>query len=149
MHDPFAMRPFFGYNFGHYLKHWLSFQNQSNLKLPKMFHVNWFRKNSDGKFIWPGFGENARVLDWIFRRCDNEDIAIKSAVGYLPKPGSINMSGLKENVDMNQLFYLPKEFWQQEVKDVEKYFEEQVSDDLPPEIMVELRNLEQRVNTML
>ncbi|KAJ8302436.1 hypothetical protein KUTeg_018832 [Tegillarca granosa] len=149
MHDPFAMRPFFGYNFGHYLNHWLSFQNQSNLKLPKMFHVNWFRKNNNGKFIWPGFGENARVLDWIFRRCNNEDIAFKSAIGYLPKPGSINMNGLKDNVDMNELFYLPKEFWQQEVKDVEKYFEEQVSDDLPPEIMVELRNLEQRVNTML
>lgn len=76
MHDPFAMRPFFGYNFGHYLDHWLSFADKPGLTLPKIFHVNWFRKDvQSGKFLWPGFGENCRVLDWIIRRVDNEDIA--------------------------------------------------------------------------
>lgn len=75
MHDPFAMRPFFGYNFGHYLKHWLSFEKKDGLKLPHIFHVNWFRKDDNNKFLWPGFGENSRVLDWICRRVDGEDVA--------------------------------------------------------------------------
>ena len=81
MHDPFAMRPFFGYNFGKYLDHWLSFGKQPQNKLPRIFHVNWFRKDAAGKFIWPGFGENCRVLDWIVRRVEEEDCAVKSAVG--------------------------------------------------------------------
>ncbi|KAL4234349.1 Protein kinase C-like 1 [Mactra antiquata] len=148
MHDPFAMRPFFGYNFGHYLDHWLSFQDKANCKLPKIFHVNWFRKGPNG-FLWPGFGENSRVLDWIFRRVNGEDCAMKSAVGYIPKPDSINLSGLKESVDMNALFNLPKEFWQSEVKELEKYFEDQVGEDLPPKIKQELKKLEQRVQSDL
>lgn len=149
MHDPFAMRPFFGYNFGNYLKHWLSFQDNADHNLPKIFHVNWFRKNGTGSFMWPGFGENARVLDWVFRRVDGEECAQRSAIGYIPKPGSIDLSGLKEKVDMEGLFSLPQEFWQRECQDIEKYFDEQVNEDLPPEIMQELRSLEQRVNTEL
>lgn len=149
MNDPFAMRPFFGYNFGHYLQHWLSFQNKTGLKLPKIYHVNWFRKNAQGNFIWPGFGENARVLDWVFRRLDGEDCAQKSAVGMIPSPGAINMEGLKEEVDMEELFSLPKDLWQQETLDIKKYFEEQVNQDLPPAIMEELTNLEKRVDSML
>jgi len=85
LHDPFAMRPFFGYNFGHYLDHWLNFNKphkvnnpNNNNKLPKIYHVNWFRKSSDNKFLWPGFGENSRVLDWICRRIDGEDCAQKN-----------------------------------------------------------------------
>ncbi|XP_076112411.1 phosphoenolpyruvate carboxykinase, cytosolic [GTP]-like isoform X2 [Mytilus galloprovincialis] len=149
MNDPFAMRPFFGYNFGHYLKHWLSFQDKPGLNLPKIYHVNWFRKDDQGSFMWPGFGENSRVLDWIFRRTNGEDCAQKSAVGMVPTPGSINLEGLTEKVDMEGLFSLPKEMWQQEVVDVRKYFDQQVAEDLPPEIMEELHNLEKRVDSML
>ena len=149
MHDPFAMRPFFGYNFGHYLDHWLSFQNNSDLKLPKIFHVNWFRKSDKGGFLWPGFGENARVLDWIFRRVDGEDCVKESPVGYLPKDGSIDLSGLKEKVDMKSLFDLPKDFWENEVDELQTYFEEQVNTDLPDKIQNELKQLEQRVKSQL
>lgn len=148
MHDPFAMRPFFGYNFGDYLKHWLSFQDKQE-QLPKIFHVNWFRKDNKGRFLWPGFGENARVLDWIFRRVDGEEIAEKSAIGYLPKPDSLNLEGLQEEVDVQAMFHLPSDFWQNEVNAIYKYFDEQVNDDLPPAIMEELKALEQRVTTQL
>ncbi|XP_052233729.1 phosphoenolpyruvate carboxykinase, cytosolic [GTP]-like isoform X2 [Dreissena polymorpha] len=148
MHDPFAMRPFFGYNFGHYLDHWLSFQDNNKLKLPKVFHVNWFRKGPKG-FLWPGFGENSRVLDWMFRRVNGEDCAIKSAVGLIPVPGSIDLSGLKEEVDMDELFRLPKDFWQSEVRELKNYFEEQVGEDLPVNIQRELQKLEQRVQSEL
>lgn len=147
MHDPFAMRPFFGYNFGDYLRHWLSMEKRSK-NLPKIFHVNWFRKGSDGKFLWPGYGENSRVLDWILRRLDNEDCAQESPIGYLPKAHSLNLDGLKENVNVTELFSLPKEFWSEEVYAVEKYLTEQVGSDLPNEISQELAELRKRVNTM-
>ncbi|XP_055891142.1 phosphoenolpyruvate carboxykinase, cytosolic [GTP]-like isoform X1 [Biomphalaria glabrata] len=150
MHDPFAMRPFFGYNFGDYLKHWLSFGQKEGLVLPKIFHVNWFRKGGpNNSFLWPGFGENARVLDWIVRRCNNEDIAKKTAIGYVPKFDSLNLEGLEEPVDLDALFSLPREFWENEVNAIYKYFDEQVNDDLPKEIMGELKNLEQRIHTEL
>lgn len=114
MHDPFAMRPFFGYNFGHYLDHWLSMKNRSST-LPKIFHVNWFRKDNNGKFLWPGYGENSRVLDWILRRIEGEDCAEETPIGYIPKNGALNTQGLKEQIDFNQLFGLDKSFWTQEV----------------------------------
>lgn len=149
MHDPFAMRPFFGYNFGDYLKHWLSFERQENLVLPKIFHVNWFRKGPNNNFLWPGFGENSRVLDWVFRRCDNEDIARKSAIGLLPKYDSLNLEGLHEQVDLEALFSLPRDFWENEVNAIYKYFDEQVNEDLPQEVMDELRKMEQRIQSEL
>lgn len=147
MHDPFAMRPFFGYNFGDYLKHWLSMEKRSS-NLPKIFHVNWFRKGSDGKFLWPGYGENSRVLDWILRRLDNEDCAQETSIGYLPKQNSLNLDGLTENVNLTELFSLPKDFWSEEVRAIEKYFSEQVGNDLPNEISQELTELRKRVGNM-
>ncbi|XP_030830949.1 phosphoenolpyruvate carboxykinase, cytosolic [GTP] isoform X2 [Strongylocentrotus purpuratus] len=149
MNDPFAMRPFFGYNFGHYLDHWLHFNDRPNLHLPKVFHVNWFRKNTAGQFMWPGFGENTRVLDWIFRRCAGEDIAQESAIGLVPKPNSINLEGLQEKVDMQELFHLPREFWEKEITDIRSYFKTQVPQDLPAEIEAQLSLLEERVKTQL
>lgn len=148
MHDPFAMRPFFGYNFGHYLSHWLSMANVKNAKLPAIFHVNWFRKNTEGKFLWPGFGENSRVLDWILRRIDGEDIAEESAIGFLPKEGSINLKNLNNNVDLTELFRLPKDFWQKEVRDLTEYFDAQVGNDLPEAVALELKRLSDNVNKL-
>lgn len=146
MHDPFAMRPFFGYNFGQYLKHWLSMEKRG--QVPRIFHVNWFRKNEDGKFIWPGFGENARVLDWVFRRCDGEDSAVKSAVGYIPTESALNLTGLQSSVDLQKLFSLPKDFWLEEVEELQSYFDNQVGDDLPTEISNQLNMLRERIHTM-
>ena len=149
MHDPFAMRPFFGYNFGHYLDHWLSFQDKPNLSLPKIFHVNWFRKSESGGFLWPGFGENSRVLDWIFRRINGEDCAQKTAIGYIPKKDSLDLSGLKEKVDLDACYKLEKDFWKKETQEIQSYFDEQVGEDLPAAIQQELKKLEQRVDTEL
>jgi phosphoenolpyruvate carboxykinase (GTP) len=109
--DPFAMRPFCGYNMGDYFSHWLSFQRRTSpAKLPKIFHVNWFRKNKAGKFMWPGFGDNIRVLEWILGQCDAEnplENAVDSPLGFIPRPGSINMQGLENKVSdetMEELF---------------------------------------------
>lgn len=145
MNDPFAMRPFFGYNFGQYLNHWLSFERNSKLNLPKIFHVNWFRKGEDGKFLWPGFGENSRVLDWICRRVDHEACADVTPIGYIPKEGSLNLTGLNSRVDMGELFHLPQDFWLNECEDIERYLHDQVGDDLPDKIAQELYELKDRV----
>uniref|UniRef100_UPI000180C5F8 phosphoenolpyruvate carboxykinase, cytosolic [GTP] isoform X1 n=1 Tax=Ciona intestinalis TaxID=7719 RepID=UPI000180C5F8 len=145
MHDPFAMRPFFGYNFGHYLQHWLN-MDQAGRNMPKIFHVNWFRKGEDNKFMWPGFGENSRVLEWIFKRTSSEgnNLVRESPIGYLPTPDAINTSGLGE-VDMNGLFSIPKDFWLDETEAIRKYFDDQVNDDLPPKVAQELSDLKSRV----
>ena len=87
MHDPFAMRPFFGYNFGRYLEHWLSMDGRKGVRLPRIFHVNWFRRDEAGRFLWPGFGENARVLDWICRRLDGEAMKVVMATGSVGQAG--------------------------------------------------------------
>ncbi|XP_063833497.1 phosphoenolpyruvate carboxykinase [GTP]-like isoform X1 [Ostrinia nubilalis] len=143
MHDPFAMRPFFGYNFGEYLKHWLSMP-QAGRKMPKIFHVNWFRKNDQGKFLWPGFGENARVLDWVLRRCDEEPCHQETPLGYVPKQGELNTQGLGD-IDMKTLFSIPQDFWLKEADAIEKYFKEEVGEDLPKEMWSELETLRKNV----
>uniref|UniRef100_A0A023FKA1 Phosphoenolpyruvate carboxykinase [GTP] n=1 Tax=Amblyomma cajennense TaxID=34607 RepID=A0A023FKA1_AMBCJ len=149
MHDPFAMRPFFGYNFTNYQRHWLSLGSKPERKLPKIFHVNWFRKGSDGKFLWPGFGENSRVIDWILRRVDGESgTAKESPIGYLPADGALNLDGLQEPVNMKELFGLSKDFWLQECREVRQYFDDQLGKELPSEIAQELDQLEQRVKAM-
>ncbi|XP_074101659.1 phosphoenolpyruvate carboxykinase [GTP] [Cotesia typhae] len=144
MHDPFAMRPFFGYNFGHYLQHWLSMEQVKDAKLPDIFHVNWFRKDASKRFLWPGFGENSRVLDWILRRVEGEDIACDTAIGFIPKDGTLNTEGLKD-IDLEELFKLPKDFWEKEVEELREYFDAQVGKDLPVAISTELSNLEKNV----
>ncbi|CAO2577470.1 Phosphoenolpyruvate carboxykinase, cytosolic [GTP] [Lemmus lemmus] len=147
MHDPFAMRPFFGYNFGKYLAHWLSMAQRPAAKLPKIFHVNWFRKDKDGKFLWPGFGENSRVLEWMFNRIEGDDGAKLTPIGYVPKENALNLKGLG-NVNMEELLGISKEFWEKEVEEISKYLEDQVNADLPYEIQRELDALKQRISQM-
>ncbi|PFX19618.1 phosphoenolpyruvate carboxykinase, cytosolic [GTP]-like [Stylophora pistillata] len=144
MRDPFAMRPFFGYNFGKYMEHWLSLGNKPNHKLPRIFHVNWFRLDENNKFLWPGFGENSRVLEWVLRRCDGEDIAEPSPIGFIPKNDSINAEGLGE-LNMKELFSIPKDYWLEECRSLRQYYEEQLGDDLPNAVRDELNALEERL----
>ncbi|XP_069740962.1 phosphoenolpyruvate carboxykinase, cytosolic [GTP] isoform X2 [Narcine bancroftii] len=147
MHDPFAMRPFFGYNFGRYLSHWLSMEHRPNSRLPKIFHVNWFRKDQKNNFLWPGFGENSRVLEWMFRRIKGEDCAKLSPLGLIPADGALNLQGLS-NMDTDQLFSIERQFWEAEINEIRKYFEEQVSNDLPSDVANQLLQLEQRIRLL-
>ncbi|XP_062361099.1 phosphoenolpyruvate carboxykinase, cytosolic [GTP] [Cinclus cinclus] len=147
MHDPFAMRPFFGYNFGKYLAHWLSMAQRPAAKLPRIFHVNWFRKDSQGKFLWPGFGENSRVLEWMFNRIEGKASAKPTAIGYIPTDAALNLKGL-EDINLTELFEISKEFWEKEVEEIKQYFEVQVNADLPYEIERELLALEMRIKQL-
>ena len=145
MHDPMAMRPFMGYNFGDYLQHW-SDLNKPERQMPKIFHVNWFRLNENGKFVWPGFGENIRVLDWICRRVDGEEIAEPSAIGQLPIEGSLNLKGL--NVSWEENFSLPKSYWQEDIEETKTFLQAQVGCDLPSVISNEVSKQEERISNM-
>jgi phosphoenolpyruvate carboxykinase (GTP) len=118
--DPFAMLPFCGYNMGDYFAHWLSFaQRTDRAKLPKVYFVNWFRKNGDGRFLWPGFGENSRVLKWICERADGAGQAQKTPIGNLPVPGALDLSGLDLPADnLRQLLEVDLAGWKKEVEDV-------------------------------
>lgn len=147
MRDPFAMRPFFGYNAGQYVDHWLKIGKRPGAKLPKIFHVNWFRKDADGKFMWPGFGENSRVLEWIFDRTNNADNCVKSPVGNIPKPNTINVDGLGK-LDMEGLMSIPKKYWKEELESLKKYYEDQFNEDLPKEIWNQYDALKERINNI-
>ena len=92
--DPMAMLPFCGYNMADYFAHWLAMAREHPNDMPRIFVVNWFRKDADGKFIWPGFGENSRVLEWVFRRCDGEGETVETPIGLVPAEGEINTEGL-------------------------------------------------------
>lgn len=146
MHDPMAMRPFLGYNFGDYLQHWLD-MDQPNRHMPKIFHVNWFRLNEQGKFLWPGFSDNVRVIDWICRRVDNEDIAEPSPIGLLPKAGSICTEGLN-SVNEEELFSVPKGYWTEDIKETKQFLIEQTGCDLPSIILDELNKQQERIESM-
>ena len=134
--DPMAMKPFCGYNFADYWAHWLSFSNKSE-KLPKIFHVNWFRKDADGRFMWPGFGENMRVLDWVIKRCTGEIDAVETPIGGMPSPGDLNLDGIEvlpEN--MQALLEVDTEAWKQELASVGEYLSS-FGDRTPATMMTE------------
>jgi len=132
--DPMAMKPFCGYNFADYWSHWLSFSEQSE-RLPKIFHVNWFRKNEKG-FIWPGFGDNLRVLEWIIKRCQNKIGALETPIGFLPNLDDIDTKGLEiTDESMTDLFNIDQNQWLQEMDSIKDYFSEY--GDRMPEMLIE------------
>ena len=133
--DPMAMKPFCGYNFADYWTHWLSFSERSD-NLPKIFHVNWFRKNENG-YIWPGFGDNLRVLEWIIKRCNNEIDAQETPIGFLPKSEDINTSGLMITEEaMEELVLVDNQKWLDEMAGIREYFEE-YEERLPEKLLEE------------
>jgi phosphoenolpyruvate carboxykinase (GTP) len=132
--DPMAMKPFCGYNFADYWAHWLSFADRSE-KLPKVFHVNWFRQDASGNFMWPGFGENLRVLRWIIDRCENRVEARETAVGYLPKAEDIDTRGLEVSAaTMDALLSIDTDQWKDEMASVGEYLKS-YGDRLPAELL--------------
>jgi phosphoenolpyruvate carboxykinase (GTP) len=131
-----AMKPFCGYNFGNYWAHWLSFGARSE-KLPKIFHVNWFRRDAAGKFLWPGFGENLRVLRWIIDRCEGRVGADESAIGFLPAAADIDLTGLDVSDEaLKQLLAVNPEQWQVEMEQVGEYLAS-YGDRLPDQLRAE------------
>ena len=148
-HDPFAMLPFCGYNMGDYFQHWLNMGSKSNPdKLPKIFYVNWFRKSPEGAWLWPGFGENSRVLKWIFERVYDKAPAKKTAIGYLPTPDALDVSGLKISPKaIEELLAVNKAEWQHEVEELKSYFK-LFGEQLPKDISQQLQNLEIRLKDL-
>jgi len=145
-HDPFAMLPFCGYNMGDYFAHWLKIGSTTQEeKLPKIFYVNWFRKDSEGKFIWPGFGENIRVLKWIVERVSGKLKANETPIGYVPSIQDLDLSELNVNSDkMDSILSVNKEKWINEVIEVENYFKT-FGKNLPAGLKEELENLRNRL----
>ena len=144
--DPMAMRPFCGYNMGDYFKHWIEMGEILGDKAPKIFNVNWFRVDEEGHFIWPGFGDNLRVLEWMLKRCDGEVDAVETAIGYVPKAEDINLEGL-DNFSIETLkgiLEVDNAKWAKEAEGIEEFYKK-FGDKLPAELRAELEGLKARV----
>lgn len=146
--DPMAMLPFCGYDMSEYFKHWIEIgETLDEDKAPKIFNVNWFRKDEDGKFMWPGFGDNLRVLDWIIKRCDGEVDAVESEIGYLPKVEDINLKGIEDEVSqdrLQQMLTVDKELWKEEVDGIKKFYSQ--FNNLPGQLKESLDTLDKNIN---
>lgn len=144
-HDPMAMLPFCGYNMGDYFQHWLDMGKKIKNK-PKIFNVNWFRTDAKGNFIWPGFGDNMRVLDWIIRRCEGTVDAVETPIGFLPKPEDINLEGLDNFTieDLKGILDVDVATWEAEAKDITEYFKK-FGDKLPAKLAKQLKILKKNL----
>ncbi|MCM8901914.1 phosphoenolpyruvate carboxykinase (GTP) [Caldicoprobacter algeriensis] len=144
--DPFAMRPFCGYHICDYFQHWLNIGKTADPeKLPKIFFVNWFRKDKDGNWLWPGFGENSRVLKWIFERVSGEGKAVETPIGYMPTPDAIDTTGLDiSNSAMQELLKVDRDEWLREVASIREYYAS-FGNKLPKELAHQLDALEKRL----
>ena len=142
--DPMAMLPFCGYNMADYFRHWLDIGKRM-ANPPKVFHINWFRTDEKGKFLWPGFGENLRVLEWILDRCNNKVEAVKTPLGYVPYASDIDTTGLElPPGTLERLFLIHKKDWLEELKGIKKFFK-LFKKDLPPELWQEYESLSMRL----
>lgn len=150
-HDPMAMKPFIGYNVGDYWAHWIEMGEKLGDKAPKIFNVNWFKKDDEGNFMWPGFGDNMRVLDWIIKRCEGTVDAQETAIGYVPKPEDINVTGIEDEITperMNALLDVDKELWKDEVAEMRRYYNDDIAakgGNIPDVLYKELDELEARL----
>ena len=150
-HDPMAMKPFIGYNVGDYWAHWLEMGEKLGDKAPKIFNVNWFKTDENGNFMWPGYGDNMRVLDWIIKRCEGTIDADETAIGYLPKKGDINTDGIEDEVTpeiMDKLLYVDKDLWTKEIAEMRRYYKDDIAAQggkVPAELEKQLDNLEKRL----
>ena len=144
--DPFAMLPFCGYNMADYFAHWLDVGASADPeKLPKIFYVNWFRKDVDGRWLWPGYGENSRVLSWVFDRAGGEGEAQETPIGFIPAPGSIDTDGLDVSAeDMDKLLAVDLDDWRAEVPSIREHYA-QFGDKIPATLTAELDRLEQQL----
>ena len=144
--DPMAMLPFCGYNMGDYWAHWLEMGKVLGDKAPKIFNVNWFRTDDEGNFIWPGFGDNMRVLDWIIKRCEDAVDAVETPIGYEPKPEDINVEGLEDvtTETVKGLLSVDKDLWKEDAKGIHEFYAK-FGDKLPKELEFELEGLEARL----
>lgn len=143
--DPMAMLPFCGYHMGDYFQHWIDMGKKIKVQ-PKIFNVNWFRTDSEGHFIWPGFGDNMRVLDWILKRCEETVDADETAIGYVPKPEDINLEGCSVDEEpLKGLLNVDTETWKKEAEGIKEFYKK-FGDRLPKELEEELSALESRLN---
>lgn len=144
--DPMAMLPFCGYNMGDYFKHWIEMGEILGDKAPKIFNTNWFRLDDDGNFIWPGFGDNFRVLEWIIKRCEGEADAVETPIGYVPSTADINTDGLDISEDtLKSILTVDNDMWVKEAEGIEEFYKK-FGDKLPSELRVELANLKDRLS---
>ncbi|EHN12214.1 Phosphoenolpyruvate carboxykinase [GTP] [Patulibacter medicamentivorans] len=143
--DPYAQLPFAGYNMGDYMAHWLKVGQTAGAKLPKVFYVNWFRKDEDGKFIWPGFGENSRVLEWVFRRCEGKSAAVETPIGLVPAAGELNTEGLDlSDADLELLLTVDADAVKAELPQIEAHLA-QFGSHLPAAVQAQLDALKQKL----
>ncbi len=151
-HDPMAMKPFIGYNVGDYWAHWLEMGEKLGDKAPKIFNVNWFKQDENGNFIWPGFGDNMRVLDWIIKRCEGKVDAVETPIGYLPKKGDINLKGIEDEVTSeveDKLLAVDVDLWKKEIAEMRRYYNDDIKakgGNIPQALYDELDKIEARLN---
>ncbi len=145
-HDPFAMLPFCGYNMADYFGHWLKMgQQKAGQMVPRIYCVNWFRKSPEGQFLWPGFGENIRVLKWIFERAEGKGEAVEAPIGYLPTEAALDRSGLNvTSEDMRALLSIDAAAWLHEMEEMQRYLT-QFGQKLPLGITEQLKRIEKRL----
>ena len=144
--DPMAMLPFCGYNMAEYFAHWLKIGRREGAQLPKLFYVNWFRKDDEGRFLWPGFGENSRVLAWIVQRCAGKAEATETPIGLVPAEGALDVDGLDIAAeDLEELFAIDPDEWREQLPQVHEYYAK-FGEDLPDELSAQLAALEKRLD---